>query len=298
MVTRIRPDVVWVDHTFLAPLVSKIPRGAAVRIVDTHDVMHLRDESLRAAGLAPDAGVTRAQEQELLRAFDLVVAIQDQERQELEAMLPGRRVITVEHAVPATPARCDRPSLCFVGSAYEGNVHSALSFIAASWPAIRARCPAATLEIVGGVCGAEGVRAAAAADERIVLRGVVPNIADIYAGPAAVVCPLWMGSGLKIKLVEALAHGKATIASPIAAQGLEDGRDVGFLHAATLADFVEPAVRLLSDTDYRARWEQAAVHYAARFEPEVVFQDLDGLLFGRVAAPAPRRADRSARAAA
>jgi succinoglycan biosynthesis protein ExoO len=274
IVARDRANVVWVDHTYLTPLITKVPREQVLRVVDTHDVLHLRDASFQQANFPPEAGMTRDEETRMLELFDVVIAIQDEERKVLEEMLPGGKVITAEHAVETNPRPCRRKSLCFVGSGYVTNLESILPFIAGPWQQIRARCPGAALELVGGVCHAEQVVAAAAADERIVLRGVVPKIADIYDGPAAMICPLQIGSGLKIKLVEALAHGKATLASPVAAQGLADGIGAGFICARGPEEFVEQAARLLSDDDYRAGWERGALRYARRFHPDVAYREL------------------------
>ena len=41
-----QPEFVWLDHTWLAPLVVDVRRTAGeLWVVDTHDVMYLRDES-------------------------------------------------------------------------------------------------------------------------------------------------------------------------------------------------------------------------------------------------------------
>ena len=280
VVAEERPDTVWVEHTYLAPLIAKVPgEGSVLRVVDTNDVMHLRDASLRRAGLPVEAGITRHEERRLLEPFDAVIAIQNQERRVLEEMLPHKRVITVEHALETNPQPCRRKSICFVGSRYAVNTHSIMSFITRAWPAIRQRCAEARLELAGGVSRASEVEQAAVRDSRIVLRGMVPRIPDIYNGPAVIVCPLWMGSGLKIKMVEALVHGKATIGSPIASQGLEDGVGTAFFEAATPEGFVEPAIELLTDDQRRMKWEAAALRYAAwRFSPPAAYGELEQLL--------------------
>jgi hypothetical protein len=96
------------------------------------------------------------------------------------------------------------------------------------------------------------------------------------------ICPLWIGSGLKIKLVEALAFGKATVASPVAAQGCESGIDRAFLLARGPADFVEPLVDLLSRPDRRRRLENGAVDFAREhFAPARVWAELDSILAQR-----------------
>jgi len=283
VVAEERSHVVWVDHGHLAPLIGKVAGdGSVLRIVDTHDVMHLRDATLRRAGLPVEAGITRDEERKLLEPFDVVIAIQDTERRALRQMLPHTRVITVQHAWEPCPQPCRRKSICFVGSQYLVNTRSIMSFITRAWPAIRQRCADAQLELVGGVSREREVGQIAARDSRIVLRGIVSTTADIYNGPAVVVCPLRMGSGLKIKMVEALAHGKATIGSPIASQGMEDGVGTAFLEAATPEGFVEPAIRLLTDDQRRMEWEAAALRYAAwKFSPSAAYGELEQLLRDR-----------------
>ncbi len=122
------------------------------------------------------------------------------------------------------------------------------------------------------------------------LRGQIERTEDIYDGPAVLICPLWAGSGLKIKMVEALAHGKATVATPVGAQGLEDGVDRAFALARTAAAFVEPVVRMLVEPNYRHGWEAAAAEYSRRrFAPVASWQaigaELDGWLGRRDESP-------------
>jgi succinoglycan biosynthesis protein ExoO len=126
---------------------------------------------------------------------------------------------------------------------------------------------------------------AARRDPRIVRRGVVPEVADIYAGPAVVVCPVWAGSGLKIKMVEALAHGKAVVATPVAAQGLEQGINEAFLSVDRLEDLAQQVVDLLHDAPRREQLERAAASFAeANFSEAVVWREMDQVLRHGVAA--------------
>jgi hypothetical protein len=273
-------EFVWIDHTDMAPLLASLPAERSVlKIVDTHDVLHQRDASLLAAGLPAEAGLDRRQEAEVLSQADVVLAIQEQDRQSLTRLLPGQRVLTVAHAITIDPQPCQTPDLCFVGSQYHVNEASLLSFLAEAWPAIRARSPRTRLQIAGGVGLGSRIARAAHRDPNIVIRGLVPATRDIYRGSAVVICPLVAGSGLKIKMVEALAHGKAVVASPIAAQGLETGGNRAFILADSPADFVEPVLRLLSDGAARSQWEQRALEYARQqFHPTRVWRELDALL--------------------
>ena len=88
-------------------------------------------------------------------------------------------------------------------------------------------------------------------DKRILLRGIVERSDDIYAGPAVVICPMWCGSGLSIKLAEAVAHGKAVVASRLAAEGLNDGAGKAFLVADEPADMIDLVTGLLQNHERR-----------------------------------------------
>ncbi len=257
--------LLWVNHTALAPVIDNLPPIAGVsRILDTHDVLHLRDASLHSAGLKSEQEITRDHERQLLSGFDLVLAIQDREKEILREIVPRQHVITLGHAVESLPQPCTSSDICFVGSQYSVNELEVLKFIRDSWPLIRDRCPHTRFQVAGGVSNCLSVRAAAHHDRRIVLRGVVERLSDIYAGPAVIVCPMWCGSGLKIKLVEAIAHGKATVASPLAAEGLEDGAGKGFLMANKPADFVDIVAGLVHDREHRQQFENNATQYATR----------------------------------
>ena len=261
---RWQPDIVWVDHTWMAGMRTGVRQMSGARwVVDTHDVLHVRDASRRQAGMPPECDLSREEEIQLLRPFDLVLAIQNDEQRTLAKMLPGKQVVTLGHAMQVQPQPASRPSVCFLGSKIDVNLHGLMAFIEQAWPDIKAANPAARLEVCGSICRYDDLRKVAADRRRgIVLRGIVPRVCDIYNGPSVAICPLWAGSGLKIKLVEALAHGKAVVATPVGSEGLEDGIDRAFILAPTPRDFIEPVSRALSQNNYRRPWEIAAAEYA------------------------------------
>jgi glycosyltransferase involved in cell wall biosynthesis len=291
LLIRERPQIVYVDHHWLAPLVHDlIPYHDCFWIVDTHDCLFLRDRTLAAAGLPLESGLSLEEEVALLEPFDLVIAIQEEERRLFQGMLPGKQVIAVPHCQKVQPQPCERPALGFVGCNADQNSMGLENFLRCAWPQIRRRCPEATLEIAGTVGETDGIRRIAGGDTRIRLLGVVKDTTSIYSGPAAMICPLWIGSGLKIKLVEALAFGKATVATPIAAQGCESGAGRAFVLAREPADFVEPLVELLARPERRRALERGATEFARKhFAPERIWAELDWILsqrLSRTGAPA------------
>jgi hypothetical protein len=69
---------------------------------------------------------------------------------------------------------------------------------------------------------------------------------------------------MRIKVLEACAHGKALIASPLAVEGLSLNAGVEFLLADTDDEFVENALKLLRNPGRRRKLEDAAGRWAVQ----------------------------------
>ena len=107
--------------------------------------------------------------------------------------------------------------------------------------------PNASLYIAGSVCDTLGHMPAA-----IKLLNVVESLEDLYAMASVVISPLRAGSGLKIKLIEALSKGKAVVATSTTLQGVADML-TGCVQVADSAPiFASMVTDLLADESNRA----------------------------------------------
>ena len=75
-------------------------------------------------------------------------------------------------------------------------------------------------------------------------RGRVDELRPWYDATDAVVVPVFEGSGTRLKLVEAAAHGRPIITTALGAQGLPLEPDVHYLGAETPAEFVAAIERV------------------------------------------------------
>jgi glycosyltransferase involved in cell wall biosynthesis len=100
--------------------------------------------------------------------------------------------------------------------------------------------------------------------------GTVTSIVDHLKEAAVFVVPLRVGGGTRLKIYEAMAMGKAVVATSIGAEGLDvtDGRDI--LLADNAAKFADSVVALLKDRSLRRSIEQAAQDTAARYDWSVI----------------------------
>jgi glycosyltransferase involved in cell wall biosynthesis len=289
-VGRWRPDVVLVLYVFLSACLDAARAAAPGRllgVIDTQDVMHRRVPALAAAGLAPSWFQTSAAEERrgLARA-DLVLAIQDDEAAALRALVPERTVLVVPHGTPVVPAPpgAARPGrLLFVASYNDLNVAGLGWLCAEVWPRLRAAVPEAELVVCGNVVEKMG-----AVPAGVVLRGPVADVAPEYGAARAVVNPVRGGTGLKVKLVEALCHGRPVVTTPAGAVGLETGDAAGVLVADDAAGFAAALARVLGTGDaWRPLADAATAHAARRFSPDAAFGPLLAALTARVGSPAP-----------
>ena len=88
------------------------------------------------------------------------------------------------------------------------------------------------------------------------------------------ISPLIVGSGLKIKLVEALAQGKAIVATTVTLQGVENQVSGSVMVADTPQAFIEAIVALIEDDALRAKMASAALQTARdHFGPAACYAD-------------------------
>jgi succinoglycan biosynthesis protein ExoO len=275
-------DVLIADYCFLTDAYPYALRPDAKRLVIMHDLFSSRSsqfDSLKASDSV--ASISLAEEVQMLAAADTIVAIQRDEAEVLRRKLPDHEILVAP--IAALPVKKPQPGnadvVLFVGSSAAPNVDGIKWFIDACWPAIRQRRPNAVLNIAGSVCSGlarvpEGVR----------LLNVVDDLDDLYAEAAVVISPLRAGSGLKIKLIEALSKGKAVVATTTTLQGVSEIMSGCAAISDDAPDFATDVVALLADDGMRSELGAKGLSVIARhFAPDRAY--------GGIAAAAGQIAD-------
>jgi glycosyltransferase involved in cell wall biosynthesis len=109
---------------------------------------------------------------------------------------------------------------------YEPNANAAEYLITKIWPIILDKLPSAILYIAGNK--AETIPSFHKHPKNVIFTGFVEDLPELYAKVRVVCCPIFVGGGTRIKIIEAAAFGKAIVASDIAAEGLnlQDGNEI------------------------------------------------------------------------
>lgn len=163
---------------------------------------------------------------------------------------------TTENAVCADERREEPNTIYFVGSMdWAPNVKAARYLAQEIMPIIWEAMPNAKCFLVGRDPGPEVL---SLASSKIIVTGKVPSISDCYDRAPVVVVPIQGVGGVKIKLIEAMAAGKAVVSTSAGAAGLNVTHGKHLMIADTAADFANTVVRLLENRSERQKLEEHA----------------------------------------
>ncbi len=156
------------------------------------------------------------------------------------------------------------PSVLFRGIlSFPPNVDAARYFYYEIFPAIRRAIPSTRL-ILAGRDPAPLLRRLAATDPGVTLTGSLPDLRPAMAQANVHVCPMRIGSGVKIKVLEAMAMEKTVVTTSLGLSGIAavPGRDL--LLADDPDTFAEAVIRLLRDSGLRRRIGSGARTFVVR----------------------------------
>jgi len=191
-----------------------------------------------------------------IRRFDHVIAVSENDGDWFRAHCGSSKVSVVPTGVDTRmytrdgDSASDSSLIMFVGSMdWQANVDGVLHFCREILPIVRTRLPGARFRIVGRNPG-PAIRNLAA--EGIEVTGTVHSVVPHLCEAGVVVVPLRIGGGTRLKILEAMAMGKAIVSTTIGAEGLDvaDGSEI--VLADTPADFASALLRLMLDDRERS----------------------------------------------
>ena len=226
------PTVVQVEHAFLADVMPAHP-AAAARVVTVHDPAASQAEVL-AASRDPtplvrrlEARAAMRQERRALRRADAVAVFSERDRQVLERSSRRRaEIVRIALGADVPPVSLDPlgappPAILFVGSfRHPPNCEAAIRLATRILPLVRAHHPGVVLELVGEAPPRDIL--ALRSNAGVHVAGNVASVEPFLDRAAVVVAPLATGGGMRVKVLEALAAGKAVVASGRGAEGIVD----------------------------------------------------------------------------
>jgi polysaccharide biosynthesis protein PslH len=239
-----RFDVVNLEFSFLGDCdLRQAPPGERLPplVVDSHNIDYDLARQYARAGnglcrrLYAGANWRKLRREELgtYRDADGVYLCSAVDERRLLDQVPGARTAVIPNAAdveyyqprPTDPPPDGRTVVYFGLLSYVPNVDGVIHFVRDIWPRIAEAHPEARCKIIGGR-PPKSLRALAG--PQVELTGFVSDLRPHLAAAVGVVVPLRLGGGTRLKIVEAMAMGKAIVATTLGAEGIEavPGRDL------------------------------------------------------------------------
>jgi GT2 family glycosyltransferase/glycosyltransferase involved in cell wall biosynthesis len=213
---------------------------------------------------------TLYREVELCRKVDQVICVTDEDRKSLRGYVQERKLSVVNTGVDtkyftsSESPSFELDSLVFVGAfRHEPNVDAMLYFCRELFPRILEERPQTRLYIVG-VGPPESIQALQS-NPQVTVTGYVEDIRGFYQRAQVVVVPLRTGVGIRGKILEAWAAGKAVVVTPLACQGIRVVPGENIMIAEDADEFVRQTLALQRDPDLCKRLGRAGRETAVKF---------------------------------
>jgi glycosyltransferase involved in cell wall biosynthesis len=275
-------DLVHVDTIGLWPMVN----GRRPVVLGHHNVesaLMQRRAAVEASGwrrrlMRRDSQKLRRLEAEAARTAAVNVVVSRLDAEQLQAISPHATIEVVENGVDTeywTPGGSDGSGLVFAGTLGWYPNRDAVEFLLSEiWPALSGR-PRQRLVLIGRD-PPPIARAASMADDRVRVTGFVPDVRPLLRDASIYVCPIRVGGGTRLKILDALAMAKPIVSTAIGVEGLDLVEEVHYLRAETADDFVRQITRLESHPELRERLGATGRRVVeARYDWGVVGPQLD-----------------------
>ncbi|HVI43718.1 MAG TPA: glycosyltransferase [Chitinophaga sp.] len=255
----------WADLIFDNPLTHN-----SVTIIDTHDLLsslHQRDEGF-------DKSTALSDELRRLALFDQVWAISPDEMYFFSQFLEGsvKHIPVVVDTPPVvSPLPEKEYDLIYVATDNNSNLLSADWFFKKVYPLLPEYIRICVIGTIGSHVPA-GLK-------NVTVIPFVESLHTYYFRSKIAICPMLAGTGVKVKVVEALSHGLPVVCTERGMDGLPDKSNNGCLLVENEQQFADGIQELLhNNAFYEEQSRMAKDTFRQHFSEEQVYRKLDTAL--------------------
>ncbi len=279
-------DIVQLETLFLTPYIATIREYSTAKIVlRAHNVEYeiwermAQNESFLPKKYYLKLLATRLKRYEIaqLNRTDLIVGITDRDNQYYRDL--GCKISMMVAPSPANlsfqpPVISQKTmgKIGFLGSLdWLPNQEGIAWFVKEVWGDLQAKYSTWTLNVAGRNTPKELMTRWS--HVRVV--GEVPDAQEFVLSNDVMIVPILSGSGMRIKIIEAMALGKVVVTTTIGAEGIHGVHNRDFMLADTPAEFAACLERCFTDADlFHTIQINAASFVKKHFDAEVIAQNV------------------------
>ena len=257
-------DAVHADHSCMFPLAKlaaderNIPAGLRLhniewmiwqRYADRLPVWHPKRWYVSS-----QAQILRKNEKNFISQADICFAITDEDKIRAEEMAHGANVVVASAGIEPGNWQPDPdierdPHQMILATVYkwQHNIDALKWFISEVLPLVRREIPDAKLTLLGkdSPDWLQDLHR-----EGIDLKGYVPEVQPYLNQAGIYIAPLFVGAGIRIKILEAMAMELPVVATPVSTEGIHADEEQGLFVRETPADTAAAIVELMENPDY------------------------------------------------
>jgi len=264
------PDLIQAEFAEMLSLGPWLPRDVP-RIFIHHQLHFVYAQRFIAARRITDYSTylesrMRLEEENYLRNFDGVIVFSAEDKGALHGILPSDRIYVSPFPIagksPLSRTESSATHFSFVGSEEHFPNRDALEWLTSEvWPQIRKQSPGAILKVIGPWAEASKARFSIAGVEFL---GYVPDLDSAVRGSIMLV-PLRIGSGIRVKLLDAMSQGIPAVSTAIGCEGIPVVDGVDILIRDDAAGFASASVELLNNSELCTAIAHSGAELIARF---------------------------------
>ena len=285
-----KPDVVQFEYHITGQYAAALRHCSPARVLVEHEPGVVAARAPFSPGAivpwllaSADRRAWIAYERRIFHDVDRIVVFTERDRGAIRPLAGDTSIVCIPFGTdlpvsPLSPTGTRAANLLFVGSfRHYPNVDGAYRLVDRIFPIVRSHCPAATLTVIGAD---PPTALSAIGGPSVEVLGSVADVRPFLDQAAVVIVPIRMGGGMRVKVVEAVAAGKALVCSRQAIEGLSLRNREHVRLAETDSEFAAATIELLADEGQRAAmagrarawacahagWDRAVAQYEAMYD--------------------------------
>lgn len=257
-------DIVQLESLFMTPYIPTLRRYTNARIVlRSHNLEHViqgriasgEKNFLKRPYRKFLAKQLHDYEMSILDRVDGVAAISPSDAEHFLEHGTRTPIVTIpfavepaEYVVSGTKSEVDNVFFHLGSMDWLPNEEGVRWLLTEVWPKVIALRPEAKLELAGNKMPQDLLDRV---QQGVVIRGRVKNALTYMRKRQVMVVPLFSAGGMRVKIIEGMALGKAVVSTPIGAEGIDHTEGLNILIARTASEFAAHMVALDESPDYR-----------------------------------------------
>lgn len=214
-------------------------------VIDIHEVGFLKTAAQAQIQHITNAAIYKAKELLFYKEADLLIAISEEEKKELQKYFPDKKIFVIPTCTEVRNLKLksfgQRKDICYFGFfKHQPNIDAVSYFTAHIFRKLQKKIPELNFNVLGN-----GAGLFAGLHNNIIIKEDIKDIAKELSNYKVFVCPLRYGAGLKKKVLDAMAAKTPIVSTSFGFEGIKNIQSRPL--QINSGEFIEQIVKIYND---------------------------------------------------